>query len=348
MNEALHSGAYQGLVNMLLLKPGDKVCIFTGKDTKKDIQDCFYEVACEITGKSNVKEYVLEDYGKRPLIKFPEQAKSDIINADITMYLAKSMSGELESVRVPFIETAIKNGASHGHCPNITRELVEVGLNTDYKIVYKLSKILYDIVSKENYFSITTPAGTDLKIKHDSSILPWDYSRPIERGCWENLPDGETLCFPQIVNGTMVVDGEVGDNLNEKYGLISDTPLTVGIKNSFTSSSKISCPGNPELEKDFIKYVCNWDGKHELLTSRVGEFAFGTNIGLESLVGKLLQDEKFPSVHLAFGLPVYVQGIQIYWCKGHLDCIMLNPTVKAGNTIIMDEGEYSSNILDKL
>ena len=33
----------------------------------------------------------------------------------------------------------------------------------------------------------------------------------------------------------------------------------------------------------------------------MGEFAIGTNIELKSVIGHILQDEKFPGVHIAFG-----------------------------------------------
>ena len=36
---------------------------------------------------------------------------------------------------------------------------------------------------------------------------------------------------------------------------------------------------------------------------RVGEFALGTNVGISEPTGNLLQDEKLPGLHVAFGDP---------------------------------------------
>jgi leucyl aminopeptidase (aminopeptidase T) len=38
-------------------------------------------------------------------------------------------------------------------------------------------------------------------------------------------------------------------------------------------------------------------------SDRVGEFAIGTNVELREVMGHILQDEKFPGVHIAFGNP---------------------------------------------
>lgn len=38
-------------------------------------------------------------------------------------------------------------------------------------------------------------------------------------------------------------------------------------------------------------------------SDRVGEFAIGTNIGVHQVIGNMLQDEKFPGIHIAFGDP---------------------------------------------
>ena len=35
----------------------------------------------------------------------------------------------------------------------------------------------------------------------------------------------------------------------------------------------------------------------------MGEFAIGTNIGVKRVIGNILQDEKFPGIHIAFGDP---------------------------------------------
>jgi len=55
---------------------------------------------------------------------------------------------------------------------------------------------------------------------------------------------------------------------------------------------------NKELESDFWKYTYT-----NANSDRVGEFAIGTNIELKEVIGHILQDEKFPGIHIAFGDP---------------------------------------------
>ncbi len=55
---------------------------------------------------------------------------------------------------------------------------------------------------------------------------------------------------------------------------------------------------NAELEDEFWRYTHTDEN-----SDRVGEFAIGTNIGLKGVIGNILQDEKLPGIHMAFGNP---------------------------------------------
>jgi leucyl aminopeptidase (aminopeptidase T) len=56
-------------------------------------------------------------------------------------------------------------------------------------------------------------------------------------------------------------------------------------------------------------------------SDRVGEFAIGTNIACTHVIGHILQDEKIPGVHIAFGHP-YAEHTGATWVsKTHIDCV---------------------------
>ena len=93
----------------------------------------------------------------------------------------------------------------------------------------------------------------------------------------------------------MVVDGVVGDFLCARFGMLTDTPLTLEIKANRLVSAESA---NKELEDAFWAYTHTDEN-----SDRVGEFAIGTNIELTRLIGNILQDEKFPGIHIAFGNP---------------------------------------------
>ena len=68
----IKKGAYQGLVNMLKLNPGENICIVTDAETLEDIGNVFIEVAKEITDEEKVVVYNLDEHGERPLQEMPE------------------------------------------------------------------------------------------------------------------------------------------------------------------------------------------------------------------------------------------------------------------------------------
>jgi len=90
-------------------------------------------------------------------------------------------------------------------------------------------------------------------------------------------------------------DGVVGDFLCEKYHSLKDSPLTLRVKDNRLVEAHSE---NKELESDFWNYTHTDEN-----SDRVGEFAIGTNIELKEVIGHILQDEKFPGIHIAFGNP---------------------------------------------
>jgi hypothetical protein len=90
---------------------------------------------------------------------------------------------------------------------------------------------------------------------------------------WGNLPGGECFTAPGEVNGTFVVDGVVGDWLCARYGLLASTPLTIEI----AANRIVRCSSLPTSARaDFWAYTHTDEN-----SDRVGEFAIGTNLGID-------------------------------------------------------------------
>ncbi len=68
---------------------------------------------------------------------------------------------------------------------------------------------------------------------------------------------------------------------------------------------------NKALEQEFWSYTHTDEN-----SDRVGEFAIGTNIELTNVIGQILQDEKFPGIHIAFGNP-YGEHTGAKWYLRH-------------------------------
>jgi aminopeptidase len=115
------------------------------------------------------------------------------------------------------------------------------------------------------------------------------------------------------VDGVYVADGVVGDYLCARYGDLERTPLSVTIENS--RIVEIRC-ANENLVEDFAAYTSTDEN-----SNRVGEFAIGTNIAIENVIGNILQDEKIPTLHLAFGHP-YSEHTGAKWASStHIDIV---------------------------
>jgi aminopeptidase len=90
-----------------------------------------------------------------------------------------------------------------------------------------------------------------------------------------------------------------------------------------------------DLQKDFWDY-CHTDANSD----RVGELAFGTNLGLREMIGILLQDEKVPGVHIAFGDPYGSQTHADWASRTHVDVLTRNCDVWIDDQQVIAKGQY--------
>jgi leucyl aminopeptidase (aminopeptidase T) len=149
---------------------------------------------------------------------------------------------------------------------------------------------------------------------------------------WSNLPAGEVFTTPETVDGTFVCDATAGDYFNGKYGDLQSTPLVLKIEGGRLMHAKCE---RKDLEEEFWKY-CHTDENSD----RVGELAFGTNLGLSRMIGILLQDEKFPGVHIAFGDPYGSQTHANWKSRTHVDVLTRNCDVWIDEDQVIEKGQY--------
>jgi leucyl aminopeptidase (aminopeptidase T) len=157
----------------------------------------------------------------------------------------------------------------------------------------------------------------------------------ISQNTWGNLPGGEIFTTPGEVNGIFVVDGVVGDYLCAKYGDLQSEPLTIRIKGN--RLTEVGC-ANHALEDEFWRYTHTDEN-----SDRVGEFAIGTNIGVRDVIGNILQDEKIPGVHIAFGDPYGSYTGAPWHCSTHIDVVGRKFDIWADDRMIMRAGEFVLN-----
>jgi leucyl aminopeptidase (aminopeptidase T) len=95
-----------------------------------------------------------------------------------------------------------------------------------------------------------------------------------------------------------------------------------------------------ELEQEFWDY-CHTDESSD----RVGELAFGTNLALTDMIGILLQDEKVPGVHLAFGDPYGSQTGADWKSRTHIDVLTRDCDVWIDDLQVISRGSYQLGVL---
>lgn len=327
----LKEGVRQVVFNCLKIRPAEKVVVITDEETLGIGMSIAYVAKALASGRTNV--FVMEDLGPRP-VAFHDAVKEALEKADVSIYAAQGAKGELQTFRMPMLETINANPKlRHAHMPGITMQIMKDGMCTDYKEVKRISTLVYEKVKNARKIRVTSEKGTGFTVEL-SPELRWIASDgDIQPGHWRNLPDGEVFTCPLNVNGTVIIDGCLGDFFTQKYGSLEKTPVTLEIREARVKG--IDCE-NQELKTELAKYIWETDDNSD----GIGEFAIGTNVGLKELIYNLLQDEKFPGVHIAAGSPNPKKTGANWDSKAHVDGIIKRPAIFVDGEMIMDEGKF--------
>jgi aminopeptidase len=324
----LAPGARNAVFVCLRVQPSEKVTLITDRACK--------EIAASLVSQlddsgCSFSTFVLEDLAPRPLIAMPEAILNDMESSQVSIFAVQAQPHELRT-RMQMCEVVNRKQLRHGHMVNIEKKIMLEGMRADFAKVDDLTLRVMNIVNKAQSIRAVTPAGTDIQAALTPEYKWIKTSGLISREKWGNLPGGETFTAPLEVNGTFVVDGVVGDYLCAKYGDLKDAPLTLTIKhNRLTHASS----ANEELVSEFWNYTHRDEN-----SDRVGEFAIGTNIAVHEVVGNILQDEKIPGVHMAFGDP-YGSHTGAKWTSTtHIDVVGRDFDIWADDRQIMSAGRF--------
>jgi aminopeptidase len=215
---------------------------------------------------------------------------------------------------------------------NVTRQVMIEGMRADFHEVDRLSSWLLAKARQAREIRVASKGGTDLVATFAPHLRWIKDSGLITAEKWGNLPGGEIFTAPDIVNGRFVVDGVVGDYLCAKYGDLEETPLTLDIRGSRLAG--MAC-ANAELLEEFRRYTATDEN-----SDRVGELGIGTNLAIEDVRGNILQDEKIPGVHIAFGNPGGEHTGQTWTSATHIDCVGRHFDIWLDGEPVMRDGRF--------
>jgi aminopeptidase len=302
-------GARNAIRDCLRLKPEERITIITDEATREIAAALHAEV--EEVGSEHAV-FVLENYASRPLAGMPEIMLEDLAQSQVSIFCAQSQPGEL-GARMQMSDVVNKHHIRHGHMVNISRQIMLEGMRADFRAVDALSQRLIERARHAEHITCRTPHGTNFEAGFSPKLKWLKTSGIITPEKWGNLPGGEIFTSPANTNGVFVVDGVVGDYLCQKYGDLRETPLTIEVADNRIRNLQSA---NKDLLNDFTAYT----GTDEN-SNRVGEFAIGTNTACTHVIGNILQDEKIPGVHIAFGHP-YAEHTGADWkSRTHIDCV---------------------------
>ena len=326
--EELVPGARNAIQTCLRVRPGERVVIVTDRETE--------EIAASLADQAReagapCETHIMDDYGARPMLTLPLSIQAALERADVSIYAGQPKEGELAFRRAL---TAIidRRQIRHAHMVAISHRIMVEAMRANFDEVDAISCRLRDRAEMAKTIVATSPAGSRIEATFDPAIKWLKTSGLISTSKWGNLPGGEVLTAPARVDGIYVADGVVGEYLCARYGDLQANPLSVTIENSRIVD--VQCDRS-DLVRDFRAYTATDEN-----SDRVGEFAIGTNIAVQDVIGNILQDEKLPTLHLAFGHP-YSEHTGANWRSStHIDIVGRRFDIWFDSEQVMADGRF--------
>jgi aminopeptidase len=325
---ALSVGARNATQVCLRLQPHEQLTLIADREGL-EIAAALVQQIKEIGAPYRV--FVLEELAPRPLEHMPAPILADLEASQVSIFAAQAQRGELRS-RIEMMDVVNRRRLRHGHMVNITKEIMLQGMQADFLKIDRLSQRVIEKARQAKTVRATSEGGTSIVAEMSTSLKWVKTSGLISPDKWGNLPGGEIFTSPYSVNGCFVCDGVVGDYLCAKYGDLKQTPLTIEVQDARIVD--LQCE-NKELLNEFAAYT-----RTDENSNRVGEFAIGTNLAVTRIIGNILQDEKIPGIHIAFGHPYNEHTGQTWNSTTHIDCVGRDFDIWLDDEPIMRDGQF--------
>jgi leucyl aminopeptidase (aminopeptidase T) len=325
-------GAHNAVNTCLAVRPGEHVAL-VADEASRTVAASLEQALRD--ARADARCLLIESVAKRTMTSAPADVLSAFDAAEAGILCVQPQEGELPA-RMAIVGLIERRRIRYAHMVGVTPRIMREGMRADYLKVDRLSSQLCKRMEYAGTLTVRTAGGTNFSAAFDRSLAWVKTSGLINTRYWSNLPAGEVFTTPSSVDGTFVCDGTAGDYFNAKYGSLERAPLVLEIRGGRLESARCD---RADLERDFWSY-CHTDENSD----RVGELAFGTNLGLREMIGSLLQDEKVPGVHLAFGDPYGSQTNADWKSRTHVDVLTRGCDVWIDDEQVIANGQY---LLDK-
>ena len=240
------------------------------------------------------RAWTLEDVAPRPLVDMPRAVLDDLETSQVSIFAAQAQPNELRS-RMQMTEVVNRRQIRHAHMVNIDRQIMLEGMRADFGEVDRISLQVLEIAQRRRARPRHHARRHRPHRRHEPRLQvaqdqrhhqPAQVGQPAGRRNLHHARRGERHVRGRRRGGRLPV---------RQVRRPAREPLTIRIKGNRLREAHCA---NRELEDEFWRYTHTDEN-----SDRVGEFAIGTNIGVHDVIGNILQDEKIPGVHIAFGNP---------------------------------------------
>src|SRR5436190_3566569 len=212
-DKELAPGARNAIRVCLNVQPHERVTVIADRECEDIAASLVHEI--EEVG-APYKAFILEEVAQRPLVDLPKAIADDMEQSQVSILAVHVQRNELGS-RMQLTDIVNRRKMRHGHMVNINRQMMLEGMRADFLKVDRLSSKVIDIVRNAKEVRATTKGGSAFTATLNPNYKWLKTSGLISPDKWGNLPGGEVFTTPGNVEGTLVIDGVVGDFLCEKY-----------------------------------------------------------------------------------------------------------------------------------
>ena len=228
------------------------------------------------------------------------------------------------------VKTALATGtriiSMAGAAPEI---LMEGGIEADFDGERPRCDKIAAMLTGGNLVTLTNPAGTDVRVtiegrKGNSHCCVAD-----KPGIFTGVPNIEANIAPLNVEGVIVFDGSIPNLRGSERGLLRD-PVRLNVE----SGSVVKVEGG--IEAKTLDRL--WKDQNDPNVRHVAQLALGLNPLITALSGVIINDHgAWGTVHFGIGTSSNLGGA--VKAKGHIDGIMLRPTLRIDDQLVLEDGE---------
>jgi leucyl aminopeptidase (aminopeptidase T) len=212
----------------------------------------------------------------------------------------------------------------------ITEDIMTRGaMLADYEEVERLTKRVAELLSEAEEIRVTTPAGTDLRLRANGRTSLALTGRIEGPGTFVAMPDGEAAIAPVEGSGegTLVIEHAM-----DSIGAL-DAPIRIAVEGGRAVNI---AGGASAAELRSLIEGADEDARN------IAEFAIGTNESAR-MIGSMTEDKKKKgTVHVAVGDNHVIGGT--VESQLHLDGLLLRPTVQLDGRTVVSDGRIAQDV----